>query len=268
MRRFLFFILAFILSSAALAKINRIYEPILVSQSLTLSPHRLCHNGLFLSFKNKVECERARVPNFDCEQFFHIAPIRSTEEIFLTSDPSSYVTRFYHIDLRYRYQEVDTVNDILLVDEPRTVSACENQPIYVTENVTQRRPVQNQEEQILIASLLDQANRSNNENYLILNTPIGSVGQAEVLTAEDLGKSDAELNLAKMKTPFCSDYGVDQIWKLSGEYTGSGVRSLHPARLQTISRPLYVKAKRWVINEETGEMELRYEFTCEKVWEI
>ncbi len=268
MHRHLLIIAALIVSNAALAKINRIYEPILVSQSLTLSPHRLCHNGLFLSFKDRKECEKANVASFDCAQFFHIAPIRSTEEIYLENDPSSFVTRFYHIDLRYRYQEVDTVNDVLLIDEPRTVSACEDQPIYVTENVTQRRPVQNKEEEVLIASLVDQANRSNNEKYLILNTPMGSVRQAEVLTADDLGKSDDELNLAKMRTPFCSDYDVDQIWKLSGEYTGSGVRSLHPARLQTISRPLYVKTKRWVVNEETGELELRYEFTCEKVWEI
>ncbi len=255
--------LLLIVTSAGQAKINRIYEPILVSQTMTVSPHRVCHDGLFLYFNSPEDCENAEISSFNCSKNYHIAPIRSAEEIHLVSDPSASITRFYHIELQYRYQEVDTSNNVILIDEPRTVSACEDREIYLTENVTKRRSVETLEEKILVASLVEQARRSQDESFLLLNTPVGNVDQSETLNFEDLWESELKLKHAMVRTPFCSDLGADQVWSLSGEYTGSGVRSLMPASLHLISRPLYIKEKKYVVDEESGELEARYVFSCE-----
>ncbi len=266
--RFFLAILVLVMASFAQAKINRIYESIQVSQELILSPHRLCHDGLFVYFANKKQCKESGVPGFDCEKNYYIAPIRSSEEIYLPENEERHITRFYHINLEYHYQEVDTETNITFVDEPRTVSPCEDRKLFVTENVTYRRATRSYEEKMLVASLIEQADKKQNQEFLILNTPIGNVGHIDALSVDDIGKTEDELNESVLKTPFCSELSSDQVWNMSGEYTGSGIRSLMPASFQKISRPLYVKRIHSVVNKETGELEKRYEFTCNRVWEI
>jgi hypothetical protein len=251
------------LADTSEAQINRVYEPILVSQTMMVSPHRVCHDGLFLYFKSAEHCQAENYPHIDCTKNFHIAPIRSAEQIHLITNPEDYITRFFHIELRYRYQEVDTVHDVILIDEPRTVSACEDRQIYLTENVTKRRPVETRDERILVTSLIEQARRSHDESFLLINTPIGNVDNSEALNFQNLWDSDLQLRHAMVRTPFCGDLGFHEVWSLSGEYTGSGARGLMPAPLQSMSQPLYIKEKRYVADQQTGDLEERFEFSCE-----
>lgn len=256
-----------LMNSMAFAKLNRIYEPIFVSKKLYLSPHRLCHDGLFIYFKDKNSCLKSEIQNFDCEKNYQISPIRTSEEISIT-DKGDFITRFYHVPMKYRYQEVDTEHDILLVNEMRTLSACEDRKLFETENIRSKRTVRTGEEKYLVQSLLDQSKKSKDESFLLINSPIGNFGKDEFLSLDDIGNPGTDLSRVAMKTPLCSDLSFEKVWKMSGEYTGTGLRGLLPAKIQTVSKPLYVKKKMWVVNQKTGELELRYEFTCDQVWEI
>ncbi len=248
--------------------INRIYRTIQVSRDVSLSPLWMCHNGLYLFFREKNFCEKAQIDNFDCELNREIAPIRSAEKIS-TEEGGDSIMRFFHIDLRYNYQEVNRSTGELLTYEERSVPECKNRKVYESENVTSQRVVRTDEERYFVQSLVDQSKMTQDLSFLIVNSPIGNVDSLENLTIEDYGKSDDQFQMeAMVKTPFCSNMESDEVWKLSGEYTGSGVRELHPSSLQMNSQPFYIQKQLLVFNEKTGEMEPRYIFTCRKTWDI
>lgn len=252
----------------SMAKVNRIYQNVRVSKTITLAPHQLCHNGLYLFFKNSDYCRQQKIPNFDCDKNYEIAPLRTSEEISLVED-GPYVTRFYHIQLRYHYQEVDAENDVVLVNDIRTISACEDRKLYVTENVRSRRVVRNNEEKFFISSLINQSSNRKDQSWLLLNSPVGNVGNFESLSAPKDDDHDKKRRSSIIKTPFCNNkYNPDQVWNLSGEYTGSGKRGLLPATLQLISEPLYVQKRTMILNKETQSLEPQYEFTCKKGMEL
>jgi len=249
-------------------KMNKIFSPVRVSQNIVVSPRHLCHDGLYLYFKNEEDCKDAAVSGINCTDKSSIVPLRSTEDVYPTEYSDEFITRFYHIDLNYLYQEVIPNTSLVLFSEMRKIPYCENRERQQTKNIRSARVAQGENERIFVQSIIDQAEANQNEEFLIINTPVGNMPSFELLGYTDPYITvEQQYENAIVKTPFCSDFAKDMIWQMSGEYTGSGNRDLKPASLQTVSRPLYLAGKKLVENDK-GDLELRYTFTCEKVWSI
>lgn len=249
--------------------INRILSTVQVSRDHAISPLRLCHDGRYLYFKDSKNCHDYFIPGFDCDSNPALTALRSSEKIYLSEKGGDFITRFFHIDTRYYYQEVDVDSGLILKNERRRIPFCKEMKRKTTINVITKRVVRSKEEKIFVSSLVDQSKKNKEASFLILNSPIGNVDEFELFDAnyveDQIGKP---LSRFPVKTPFCSGVNPDLVWQMSGEYTGGGSRSLKPASLQLISQPMFIKKKIFVVDEETKKLEQRYEFTCDPVWEI
>lgn len=252
-----------------------VYEHIVLTQDITVAASRLCQDGQNIYFTSKLQCEKAKglyscdgewceqtkESLFSCGGDLKIAPIRSVETIYMTPGGKN-LTRFYEINTEFKYEEYQDNNGKmggLLLSEKRKLPLCAGMRTKGDANIRSSRLAKNEEKELL-GSLID-------AGYSLINTPHGNIHTIRNLTNPDKINHDITKVQKRFQTPFCnSEISDDQIWKMSGEYTGNGVFQVN--NLQAVSKAVFIEKIHYQADPNTGEIKKAYDFTCTPTWEI
>lgn len=260
------FLLAAIIFFSVESWANRyaVYEHIVISQDITVSAHRLCQDGVYIYFLSKKQCQKTE-GLFDCEKGLRIAPISFVEKVFTELGSQKSITQFFKIKTQYSYQEFDIsrgYTDKLLSIHSETLPFCMSRPKQEAVTIGDWRYASNQKEKNLVESLF-------RSNLTLVNTPFGNMASLKNLPSDSYLNPWREEPAAELKTPFCNKtVSENQIWKLSGEYTGNGVRGFEIQKLQDISSRVYIERIDYSIDSKTRREKRSYQFTCNPTWDI
>jgi hypothetical protein len=238
-----------------------VYDHIVISQKLTVSAHRLCQDGLFIYFKSVNECNKSEIFSV-CEDGLKIAPIRYVEKVYADVGGQS-VTQFFQIKTKFQkrvYSLNENKKDEMIFKENADLPYCMDKEIYEPANVGNWRYADSDDEKSVIESL-------NNSGHTLINSPYGQMIAVKNLKSEF---SDIELlNVllkSNLKSPFCNTQVTkDNIWKMSGEYTGNGYEGFSIDGLQNISSELFVQ-KIYYKKLPTSSRPIKsFDFTCAQI---
>ncbi len=234
-----------------------VYEHIALSQNISVSAHRLCHDGLYLHFKSLSECKKAQGP-FVCERGLKIVPIRSVEKIYLDVGGPS-LTRFYEISLNYKKRTLansEESGEELIEESTETIPLCEGNEIFNSANVGEWRYIENEDEADFVQSFLE-------AGIDLINTPYGGLQFFKNINIPHQPIDPFKEKRARFKTPYCNqDLDQDSIKLMSGEYSGNGVMNFRVNVLQNLSRDIYIEKSKAIFDAQLNKNRTQYSFSC------
>lgn len=204
-------------------------EHVVIGRNISVPGDKLCHDGVDLFFKSRQDCLDGDYDH-SCRSLF-IAPLRQSERIFF--DRTRRVFRFFNVVTSYNsytYVEGESGDYVNKSTQTHTIPFCAELP--------QKEPTIVYSERQASSNELPFLNNLFKQGITSINTGFGPL-----LNLRMVNQQYHQLRLiswiqrGNIKSPLCieGEHHTNLVNKISGEYSGGGVRFLNINLLQNIS---------------------------------
>ena len=229
-RQFNLFLSALLITVSCFANFSDLFEVdqhIVLNRYQSVSPKFLCHDNVYIYFKNQQTCELAGYSPLLCESNLILTPIRELEKIELNRKDEKTLVRSFKVNLNYETWTYLNEGEGQYVLQPnpaqKQLSLCENRENKKSKVVHSFREAYMESEDKFLNQLVESG------FFWIVTGPgaIVSIRQLDLQALElNLQKIDSKIINQNIKSPQCSDKMPDDlIWQMGGELSGNGITS-------------------------------------------